>query len=117
MSGVSPLDYISQNIFHSVTNCYCYREVVTSTLTHKTITLKVKDGNVSFPAPLKDSRITGAMQSSFTIEQQPVSPSPRRSFATTALVGVLGLFAVACLYSSGDASALRAQQRLRAVLG
>jgi len=49
----------------------------------------------------------GAMQSSFTIEQQPVSPSPRRSFATTALVGVLGLFAVACLYSSGDASALR----------
>ena len=58
----------------------------------------------------------GAMQSSFTIEQQPVSPSPRRSFATTALVGVLGLFAVACLYSSGDTSALRAQQRLRGVL-
>ena len=57
------------------------------------------------------------MQSSLMIEQQPVSPSPRRTFATTALVGVLGLFAVACLYSSGDASALRAQQRLRAVLG
>jgi len=47
------------------------------------------------------------MQSSFTIEQQPVSPSPRRTFATTALVGVLGLFAVACLYSSGDTSAVR----------
>ena len=56
------------------------------------------------------------MQSSLMIEQQPVSPSPRRTFATTALVGVLGLFAVACLYSSGDTSALRAQQRLRGVL-
>ena len=54
------------------------------------------------------------MQSSFMIEQQSVSSSPRRTFATTALVGVLGLFAVACIYNSGDTSALRPQQRLRA---
>ena len=71
---------------------------------------------VSIAAQPEDPRNIGAMQSSFTIEQQPVSPSPRRTFATTALVGVLGLFAVACLYSSGDTSAVRALQRLRAVL-
>ena len=77
----------------------------------------MKYSNATIATQPEDPRSICAMQSSLMIEQQPVSPSPRRTFATTALVGVLGLFAVACLYSSGDPSALRAQQRLRAVLG
>ena len=76
----------------------------------------MKYSNATIATQPEDPRSICAMQSSLMIEQQPVSPSPRRTFATTALVGVLGLFAVACLYSSGDTSALRAQQRLRGVL-
>ena len=79
-------------------------------------TLQFQEFFVEIAAQPEDPRSICAMQSSLMIEQQPVSPSPRRTFATTALVGVLGLFAVACLYSSGDTSALRAQQRLRGVL-